>query len=124
MDREETGRAFHNGALTRGHAFFGAHRETRGGQDGWVFRVWAPKAAAVSVVGSFNGWEAGVHPMERWDEFWETFIPGLAQYESYKYAVTGCDSRVRFKCDPYGLPHGNPAGNGQQAVRLKTLSLV
>ena len=119
MEREETGRAFHDGVLTRGHEFFGAHRETRGGRDGWVFRVWAPKAAAVSVVGSFNGWEADVHPMERWDEFWETFIPGLARYESYKYAVTGCDGRVRFKCDPYGFHTETRPGTASKLYDFK-----
>ena len=40
----------------------GAHPYTYRGQDGYYFAVWAPHAAAVSLVGDFNAWnpdEAG-----------------------------------------------------------------
>ena len=31
---------------------------------GIAFRVWAPHAQRVSVIGSFNGWDGGKHPMQ------------------------------------------------------------
>ena len=34
----------------------GAHEAVKDGQEGIYFAVWAPQAAAVHVIGSFNGW--------------------------------------------------------------------
>ena len=101
----KSGRAsdFHGGSLTDGWRWFGAHPAREREQDGWRFRVWAPHAAAVSVVGEFNGWDISAAPLERDGEIWSGFIPGLAGYTSYKYAVTGPDGQVRYKADPYGF---------------------
>ena len=101
----KSGRAsdFHGGSLTDGWRWFGAHPAREREQDGWRFRVWAPHAAAVSVVGEFNGWDISTAPLERDGEIWSGFIPGLAGYTSYKYAVTGPDGQVRYKADPYGF---------------------
>ena len=82
----------------------GAHPAVRDGQDGWVFRVWAPHARSVAVMGDFNGWNDSDHPMELLsDGVWETFIPGLQQYDSYKYAVHTASGRVLAKSDPYAF---------------------
>ena len=69
-----------NRAITVKHtATFGAHMETRAGEAGVVFRVWAPHAVAISVVGDFNSWKPGSHPMRKvdGDSVWELFIPGM-----------------------------------------------
>ena len=82
---------FKQGKNFESQKFFGAHFETRGVQQGVVFRVWAPRAKAVSVVGDFNSWVPGAAPMENLDEdggIWECFVPGLAVYDIYKYCVT------------------------------------
>ena len=44
-----------------------------------VFRVWAPNAVSVSVVGEFNGWQGGVSSMYMIDDsgVWEAVIGGL-----------------------------------------------
>jgi len=94
---------FHSGALTDGWKWFGAHPTQRRGKKGWAFRVWAPTAQAVSVVGEFNGWDTGAAPLHRNGEVWSGFVPGLQQYDAYKYAVAGADGTVRFKADPYGF---------------------
>ena len=101
----KSGRAsdFHGGSLTDGWRWFGAHPARERERDGWRFRVWAPHAAAVSVVGEFNGWDISAAPLERDGEIWSGFIPGLAGYTSYKYAVIGPDGQVRYKADPYGF---------------------
>jgi 1,4-alpha-glucan branching enzyme len=40
-------------------------------ESGVAFRVWAPHAEAVCVVGAFNDWASDAHPMEReGSEFW------------------------------------------------------
>ena len=95
---------FSQGHAIRAQDFMGAHPAVRDGQDGWVFRVWAPHARSVAVMGDFNGWNDSDHPMELLsDGVWETFIPGLQQYDSYKYAVHTASGRVLAKSDPYAF---------------------
>ena len=94
---------FHEGALTDGWRWFGAHPAVRDGTPGWEFRVWAPCARGVSIVGDFNQWDAGRDPMERDGEIWTGFVPGLKPFDAYKYAVTGTDGGLRLKADPYGF---------------------
>ena len=67
-----------------------------------TFRVWAPNAVAISVVGEFNGWNVGNHPMYKiTDGVWQTEIDGVKNFTSYKYAITSQDGRVTLKSDPY-----------------------
>ncbi len=95
---------FSQGHAIRAQDFMGAHPAVCDGQDGWVFRVWAPHARSVAVMGDFNGWNDSDHPMELLsDGVWETFIPGLQQYDSYKYAVHTASGRVLAKSDPYAF---------------------
>ena len=94
---------FHAGTLTDGWHWLGAHPAERRNKRGWIFRVWAPHAQNVSVVGDFNSWDETANRLARRGEIWEGFIPGLRQYDIYKYAVTGEDGETRYKADPYGL---------------------
>ena len=45
---------FHQGKNFEAHKFFGAHPFRRGRGQFYRFRVWAPHAKSVSVIGSFN----------------------------------------------------------------------
>ncbi len=72
--------------------------------DGYYFCVWAPNATEVSVIGNFNGWSSGAHPLTpRWDKsgIWEGFIPGIPKGELYKYHITGFNGTVTEKGDPF-----------------------
>ena len=103
MARNQQAAHFHAGTLTDGWHWFGAHPAERRGAAGWEFRVWAPNARSVSVVGEFNDWTPGFSPLKQKGEVWEGFVPGLRQYDSYKYAVEGADGQMYFKADPYGF---------------------
>ena len=82
----------------------GSHPCSRGGQEGYLFRVWAPHARQVALMGDFNGWDTGALPMDRAaDGVWELFVPGLKQYDSYKYAIHTQDGRILAKADPYAF---------------------
>lgn len=98
---------FHQGKNFEAYEYLGAHLFNEGGKEGFVFRVWAPNATAVSVVGNFNEWKHETHPMKKETEegIWELFIEGLAEYSLYKYAITTKDARVLYKSDPYAF-HG------------------
>ena len=92
------------GELERSFDTFGAHPETRNGVSGVRFAVWAPNARAVSVIGNFNHWWVGAHPMIRREGgVWELFIPRVSEDEVYKYAVKFRDGTVRQKADPYAF---------------------
>ena len=88
---------FGEGTDTRAYEFLGAHFEG----DSVTFRVWAPNAKRVSVVGDFNGWNPDANPMNIADEIWETEIGGLCDGTYYKYAVQGHNGNVVLKADPY-----------------------
>ena len=95
---------FHQGTARSAYEYMGAHAATHNGVDGYMFRVWAPRAQAVSVVGDFNSWDQAAYPMEKiTDGIWERFVPGGQTYDAYKFAVTGADGVVRLKADPYAF---------------------
>ena len=96
--------AFFGGTDSEAYRFLGAHRAQRGGEEGYLFRLWAPNAARVSVVGDFCAWDASAFPMERSEHgLWERFIPGLKQFDTYKYAVTSARGKTVLKADPYAF---------------------
>ena len=75
------------------------HSEDRG----FSFRVWAPKAQAVFVVGDFNQWEPTTHPMRKDDKtgIWIAEVNAAKQWDRYKYRVVGADGKVYMKVDPF-----------------------
>ena len=96
--------AFFGGTDSEAYRFLGAHRAQRGGEEGYLFRLWAPNAARVSVVGDFCAWDASAFPMARGEHgLWERFIPGLKQFDTYKYAVTSAQGKTVLKADPYAF---------------------
>ncbi len=92
------------------YKYMGAH--TLG--DKTYFRVWAPNAHSVSVVGDFNGWQQNANPMIRTMQgIWETEISGLAQYDTYKYAVTSEQGTI-LKSDPFAFHFETPPHNASK----------
>ena len=92
---------FHQGNNAKSYEFMGSHRID---EDTVVFRVWAPHAVSVSVVGDFNDWNKDKNPMYKIsDSLWETEITDkIEQYTNYKYAITGQNGSTIMKSDPYG----------------------
>lgn len=74
------------------------------GENGYLFRVWAPKAISISVIGDFNEWVADADSMYKLGDtgIWECKVKGAKQWDRYKYRVIGADSRVYDKIDPFG----------------------
>ncbi len=92
---------FFTGVNYRAYRYFGSHLLDDGR---WLFRVWAPHAKWVSLVGDFCGWDIFAFPLNKTDErgVWETTVSGLAVYDSYQFAIGAPDGRVLYKTDPYG----------------------
>src|SRR5262249_58387451 len=73
---------------------------------GTRFAVWAPNARQVSVIGDFNGWEAGVHRLKpvASSGIWECFIPGIGPGALYKYLILSRYHNYWVeKADPYAF---------------------
>ena len=81
----------------------GAHPSVKDGVHGIHFAVWAPHAAAVYVIGEFNGWREDDIAMERHGEIglWEAFVPEAQVGQMYKYLIHAQDGRYLYKADPY-----------------------
>ncbi len=112
---------FHQGTNYCTYDYLGSHPCVKDGELGYVFRVWAPNAKAVSVVGNFNEWDENATPMSRvtGDEFWEAFVPSLCEYECYKYAITHQDGEVVFKCDPYAFHSETAPANASKLYDIE-----
>ena len=96
--------AFRGGTANDLYRFFGAHRCERDGREGYVLRVWAPNAAAVSAVGDFCAWDDRACPMCRTDGgVWEVFLPDRQQYDNYKFAITARNGKTTLKTDPFAF---------------------
>jgi 1,4-alpha-glucan branching enzyme len=94
------------GTHVRAYRKLGAHVVEHDGQRGVAFAVWAPNAAAVSVVGSFNGWRPEAHPMQAraTSGVWECFVAGVAPGALYKFHIRSrVGGAVTIKADPYGF---------------------
>lgn len=83
----------------------GAHPMTVDAEEGVYFAVWAPNAAAVSIVGDFNEWDENATPMERLEPLgiYQIFLTGIKVGDIYKYCVTAQDGKKTLKADPYGF---------------------
>ncbi|WP_459803484.1 1,4-alpha-glucan branching protein GlgB [Herbidospora sp. RD11066] len=71
-------------------------------EQGTAFAVWAPNALGVRMIGDFNHWNGGGHPMRSLGSsgVWELFIPGVGAGTRYKFEILGVDGVWRSKADP------------------------
>ena len=83
----------------------GAHIVKNGKTEGVYFAVWAPNARSVSVVGEFNDWDTQANPMEREEPLgiYTCFIPGIKQFDMYKYCIETYKGDLIFKADPFAF---------------------
>ena len=112
---------FHQGTNYRAQELLGSHVR----EDGQVeFAVWAPHAAAVSVVGDFNDWDPEANPMEQLSEqgVWWSRIGGLHPFDLYKYAVTTAEGDVLYKADPYAYHAETAPGTASRIYDLEGYS--
>lgn len=101
MEQELDVYLFHRGEHREVYNYMGAHLT----KNSVIFRVWAPHAKSVAVVGDFNNWTGYDHMMKKINNegIWELEIPNLKKLEKYKYRVESADGRVEMKADPYAF---------------------
>ena len=108
---------FHQGTNAHAWELLGAHRQLNGKTN---FCTWAPHAAAISVVGDFNGWDAAANPMTRLNEqgLWGATVELTHDYDCYKYQITTANGRTLYKADPFAFHTQTPPENASKIYRL------
>ncbi len=81
----------------------GAHETVKDGRRGVYFAVWAPHAALVYAIGTFNGWDELKHPMTRLEPLgiYEIFIPEAKVGDLYKFLIYTRTGSKLYKADPF-----------------------
>lgn len=83
-------------AHATGHKYAGVHFNAAA--NSWIVREWAPAAKEIFLIGDFNGWDRGSHPMERIPGgMWQLRLPaGTLQHgQRIKLHVHGADGSRR-----------------------------
>lgn len=78
---------------------------------GVAFRLWAPHADRVAVVGSFNGWDGTKHPMEReGNDYWYTNVAEAHVGDQYRFLLSTPRGEIH-RIDPYAREVTSSVGN-------------
>ena len=106
-------------SLGNAYEFLGSHFTVQNEEIGALFRVWAPHAKNVCVVGDFNNWQLHKNSMSLVKNgVWECFIAGTEQYQAYKYAIETKAGDVLFKADPFAFHAETAPGTASKLYRL------
>ncbi len=110
---------FHQGNNMKAYEYMGCHR-VKGEKDLFSFRVWAPHAKSVSVIGSFNGWDENAGVMKKINDagMWECYLSGIKLYDTYKFLVTAADGKKTAKADPYAFHTETRPGTASKFFEL------
>jgi 1,4-alpha-glucan branching enzyme len=105
---------FAEGTHARAYRKLGSHATEANGERGTYFAVWAPNAERVTVMGDFNGWDKGRHPLASRAQsgIWEGFLPGVGKGAHYKYHVSSRRGHAVDKADPFAVLQETPPETG------------
>ena len=90
---------FYIGKSFDAYEFFGAHKIG----DKILFRVYAPNAAKVSLVGEFNDWQEEAMEQQHQSGIYSSTSEKARVGMMYKYCIHTRDGQVVYHCDPYGF---------------------
>ena len=99
MNLKEAEKLFLGGCSDDAYRYLGAHPA----ENGYVFRVYAPNARSVRLVGDFNGWDKTVPPMERDGGFFTETVPAAKKFDCYKFYIEHPDGSFAEKADPFAF---------------------
>ena len=89
---------FYTGKIFDAYKYLGCHLEG----DKAVFRVFAPAAKRVCLIGECNDWTESDMARVYNGQFWEIEVPGVKEGMKYKYRIYGSNGRCVDHADPYG----------------------
>ncbi len=80
-------------------------------EKGTTFRVWAPNAQKVFVVGDFNKWNETANPLIlEGDGYWATDVAGAKAGDQYKFLLINGEAKL-YRIDPYARQVTSSVGN-------------
>ncbi len=91
------------------------------GAAGATFRVWAPNASRVSVIGAWNDWDAGANPLAPRPDgsgIWEGAVASVTRGDAYKFRVVSAAGQDMDKADPFALFAEVPPSTASRAWTL------
>ncbi len=98
---------FNEGTHARLHEKLGAHVEAGAGTR---FAVWAPNAAAVAVVGDWDGWKTATPLTAHASGIWHGAVKAAASGHRYKYRIRPKQGEPFDKADPFAVRAEPPPG--------------
>jgi 1,4-alpha-glucan branching enzyme len=112
---------FHEGTNHKAYMHFGAHFIEKGDHTVVRFRVWAPHAKSVAVVGDFINWDFNRNFMEKISDggVFECDIENVHQYDNYKYAIETEKGEIILKCDPYAYHYQTRPDNASKIYDIE-----
>ena len=93
---------FHRGEYRQAYEYFGAHPN----RSSTIFRIWAPTAKSVAVVGDFNNWNAREEDYCQKitnEGIWEVEIKKVKKGAIYKFQIETSWGQKILKADPYAF---------------------
>ncbi len=110
---------FHQGNNMKAYEYMGCHK-VKGEKNLFSFRVWAPHAKSVSVIGSFNGWNEDSDVMQKINDAgtWECYLSDIKPFDTYKYLITTADGTKLAKADPYAFHSETRPGTASKYYEL------
>ena len=93
---------FHRGEYRQTYEYFGAHPN----RSSTIFRIWAPAAKSVAVVGDFNNWNAREEDYCQKitnEGIWEVEIKKVKKGAIYKFQIETSWGQKILKADPYAF---------------------
>lgn len=111
---------FNNGENYHCYKYFGAHEAQVGGQQGYIFSVWAPLAKSVLVTGEFDCWKARDYCMQPLGDsgVWQTFVPDAKEDMLYKFVIQTPSGETLYKADPFAYYCEKRPGTASKLVDL------
>ncbi len=115
---------FHQGTNFHAYDYLGCHCRTTDGGYSYTFRVWAPNALSVEVVGDFNDWKPTA-PMRRITDMGVFEYTLVSAYSldgaNYKYRITGKNG-IHLKADPYARYSETLKGTASKIISEKNFA--
>ena len=93
---------FHRGEYRQAYEYFGAHPN----RSSTIFRIWAPTAKSVAIVGDFNNWNAREEDYCQKitnEGIWEAEIKKVKKGTIYKFQIETSWGQKILKADPYAF---------------------